>query len=196
MADIKQKSLLLPILLGLGALVVFLGFWLLSGYNRLVGLDEEVNRQFANIETQLQRRYDLIPNLVQSVQGAADFERNTFTEVTEARSAWQNAGSPDEKIAASNQLEGALGRLLVTFENYPQLQATQAFRDLNVQLEGTENRISVERTRYNETATQFNVAVRRFPTSIMAGIFGFDRRELFDATPGAENAPPVQFDFE
>lgn len=194
MADLKQRSLLLPVLLGLGALVVFLGIWLMQGYNRLVGLDEEVNRSFANIETQLQRRYDLIPNLVQTVQGAADFEQDTFTEVTQARSAWQNADSTDEKIAASNQLERGLGRLLVTFENYPQLQATQAFRDLQVQLEGTENRISVERTRYNESATQFNVAVRRFPTSLLAGIFGFERREVFDAVAGAEVAPEVQFD--
>lgn len=186
----------MPILLGLGVLVVFFLMWLMSGYNQLVSLDEQVNQQFANIETQLQRRYDLIPNLMQTVQGAADFEQNTFTEVTQARSQWQNAGSPDEKIAASNQLEGALGRLLVTFENYPQLQATQAFRDFMTQLEGTENRISVERTRYNETATLYNVATRRIPTSVLAGMFGFERHELFDAATGAETAPNVRFDFK
>jgi LemA protein len=192
MAD-KKKWLTIPVLL-IG-IVILLAVWLFSGYNRLVGLDEGVSKTFANIETQLQRRFDLIPNLQGIVEGAADFEQSTFTAVTQARNQFNAAGTTEGKIEAANQFESALSRLLVTFENYPQLQATQAFRDFMTQLEGTENRISVERTRYNEAATSYNTVIRRVPTNIIAGLFGFERHELYDAVAEADTAPQVEFDF-
>lgn len=182
-----------------GALVV-IGFWLMSVYNGLVTKDGEVQNAWAQVETEYQRRSDLVPQLVSTVQGAAEFEQETFTEVTEARSAWaETASDPnatiEEQMAATNAFDSALSRLLVTVEAYPELNATENFQTLQSQLEGGENRIAVARKDFNEVATTFNVAVRRFPTNIIAGMFGFEQYPLFESDEGAEDAPEVDFDF-
>jgi LemA protein len=176
------------------AVAAILVLWLWSGYNGLVTGREGVTASWAQVETQYQRRVDLVPNLVRTVKGAAAFEQETFTAITEARSRWQGSADRGERIAAAGQLESALGRLLVTVENYPQLQATQAFRDLMTQLEGTENRIAVARRDYNETVRVYNLRVKRFPGMILAGIFGFEAESFFEAAAGAENAPTVEFE--
>jgi LemA protein len=145
------------------------------------------------VETTYQRRVDLIPNLVSTVSGAADFEKSTITQVTEARTQWLSAGSIPDKVAAAQDLESAIARLLVTVEAYPQLQATQAFRDLMVQLEGTENRISEARRDFNDAVRAYNIAVKTFPRNLIAGFFGFSEEKPFEAAPGSEVAPKVDF---
>jgi LemA protein len=175
-----------------GVAVVFL-LWLWSGYNGLISSKANVEGQWAQVETQYQRRFDLIPNLTNTVKGAANFEQETFTAVTAARSQWQEATTRDQKVAAASGFDTALSRLLVTVEAYPQLQATQAFRDFMTQLEGTENRIAVARRDYNDAVQSYNVRVRSFPSNILAGMFGFGTEEMFKATEGASSAPSVQF---
>lgn len=192
------------------ALVIFVVLAGLAGcascgtYNGLVALDETVERSWADVETQYQRRADLIPNLVNTVRGAADFEQETLESVTAARSratsitiTADDLGDPrkmQEYMAAQQQLGQSLGRLLAVAENYPQLRATEAFRDLQAQLEGTENRINVARRDYNGAVQGYNTAVRRFPANLIAGVFGFDRRTPFEAEAGAEQVPEVNFD--
>jgi LemA protein len=190
--------------LGLGVLVIVV----LAGgsYNRLVRLSQEVNKQWAQVQNVYQRRADLIPNLVSTVSGAANFEKSTLTEVTAARASVgqvkvdpNSAPTDPAKLAefdrAQGQLSSALSRLLVVAERYPDLKATQNFRDLQAQLEGTENRISVERRNFNEAVQGYNSVVKSFPTMLYAGLFGFRERPYFAAAPGAENAPKVNFDF-
>lgn len=178
----------------LGFLVLLL-LWVWSAYNGLVTAQESVNGSWAQVETAYQRRMDLIPNLVNTVKGAANFEQETLTAVTEARTQWMGAqGNREAQIAAADQMEGALARLLVTIEAYPQLQSVAAFRDLMTQLEGTENRITVARRDYNDTVRGYNVRIRTFPTNVIAGLFGFPREEFFEALPGAETAPSVNFE--
>ncbi|HET6567999.1 MAG TPA: LemA family protein [Rhodothermales bacterium] len=172
-------------------------------YNSLVRADVQVTQAWADVETQYQRRADLIPNLVRTVQGAANFEKSTLESVIQARARATsvNVSADDlddpEKVRqfqeAQQQLSGALGRLLVVSEAYPQLQATQAFRDLQVQLEGTENRINIARRDYNAAVAQYNTSTRTFPENIIAGMTGFDQRTPFEAEAGAEKAPEVQF---
>ncbi len=174
--------------------VVLLGAWLAAGYNGLVTTHENVNAQWANVQGAYQRRMDLIPNLVNTVKGAANFEQETLQSVTEARTKWMGAGTRDEQIAAADQFDSALSRLLVTVEAYPQLKATAAFQDLMAQLEGTENRITTTRRDYTEAVQTYNVRVKRFPGSLLAGMFGFEEEKFFEAQPGAENAPPVNFE--
>lgn len=186
-----MKNKTLWIIVGIA---VLFGLWLWSGYNGLVTSAESVDASWAQVETQYQRRVDLIPNLVNTVKGAADFEQETFTAITEARSRWQTAPTRGDQIAAAGQMESALARLLVSVENYPQLQATQAFRDLMTQLEGTENRIGTARRDYNEEVRSYNVRVKRFPGNVLAGLFGYDAEEFFEAAEGAENAPTVDFE--
>lgn len=174
--------------------------WLVNSYNRLVTLDETVEQAWSQVEVQYQRRGDLIPNLISTVSGAADFEQTVITDVTEARSAWQNTASDpnaslNDRVEASSAYDSALSRLLVTVEAYPNLTATQGFRDLQVQLEGTENRIAVARADFNTTATEYNIVVRRVPMNIIAGLFGFDSQDLFASDAGNENAPEVEFEF-
>jgi LemA protein len=176
-----------------------------STYNELVGLDQKVEAQWAQVENVYQRRLDLVPNLVETVKGAAAFEKETFTAVTEARTRAAQATTagraPDDPAAlqkfqqAHEQLSGALSRLMVVVERYPDLKATQNFRDLQAQLEGTENRIAVERMRFNETAREFNSKRNTFPTVILASFFGarFKEKGYFRAEAGAEKAPKVQF---
>lgn len=166
----------------------------MGAYNSLVALDETAKTQFAQIEVQYQRRFDLIPNIVATVQGAANFEKSTLMGVTEARSAWAGAKNPDQKIAAANQFNSALSRLLVSVEAYPQLKATQAFMQLNDELSGTENRIQFARQKYNESVQQYNMKIRFFPGVIIAGMFGFGPKTLFESK--AEAAAPPKVDFE
>jgi len=174
-------------------------------YNSLVKLDQGVSAQWAQVENVYQRRADLVPNLVETVKGAADFEKSTYTAVTEARAKVgqmkidESVVSNPEAMAkfqqAQDELGSAIARLLVAVEAYPDLKATQNFRDLQTQLEGTENRITVERQRFNETAQAFNTKRQSFPTVLIAGIFGsrFAEKAYFKALPGAETAPKVQF---
>ena len=194
-------------LIVLAVLVAVVGFSCVGSYNKLVGLDQAVQGQWAQVENAYQRRADLVPNLVETVKGAAKFERETFTAVTEARAkvgqiSTQAPGQITTDPAAlerfgkaQEQLSSALSRLLVVSERYPELKATAAFRDLQVQLEGTENRITVERMRFNQLAQEFNTARNSFPTVIMAGLFGgrFAEKAYFKAQAGAATAPHVQF---
>lgn len=191
------------------ALVIILALVALGGcagcatYNSLVESEENVEQQWSNVETTYQRRADLIPNLVSTVRGAADFEQETLESVTEARARATSINLTAEDLddpeqvqqfqEAQSELGSALGRLLAVSENYPELRATEAFRDLQAQLEGTENRINVARRDYNEAVRQYNTQVRRFPNTIFASLFGFDRRVPFEAEAGAEEAPEVDF---
>jgi LemA protein len=187
-------------------IVLLVGFAGCAGcgtYNSLVQAQENVTRAWGDVETQYQRRADLIPNLVNTVRGAADFERETLESVTEARARATAINltaddlSDPERVRqyqeAQAQLGGALGRLLAVAENYPELRATEAFRDLQAQLEGTENRINVARRDYNQSVQAYNTQVRTFPAALFAGLFGFDTRTPFEADPGAEQAPTVEF---
>lgn len=184
----------LTILLVAVGLVVLAGIWFVSTSNRLVALQENVNTAWAQVETVLQRRFDLIPNLVATVKGYAQHEKELLEEVTRLRSQWGQARTPDEKAQVGSQLESALGRLIVVSENYPMLKADQGFRDLQVQLEGTENRVAVERQRYNDVVRTYNTAVRQFPASLVAGIRGFTTdKPYFEASPHAQEAPKVDF---
>lgn len=193
----KKKGLWIT--LGVVAVVVI---WCVSAYNGLVSKETTVDEAWANVETAYQRRSDLIPNLVNTVKGYAAHEAQTLQAVTSARA---NATSitidpstatPEEMekwMAAQDEVGKALGRLIAISESYPELKANENFRDLQVQLEGTENRISTERRKYNEVVKEYNVSVRRFPTNLVASIFGFDRKAMFEAQEGAEVAPVVQF---
>lgn len=184
------------------AVVAIIAIWAVSGYNSLVGMDENVSNQWANVETQYQRRADLIPNLVNTVKGYAAHEKETLEGVIAARSqATQIKVDPTdltpEKLAeyqkAQGQLATALGKLLAITENYPDLKANQNFLELQAQLEGTENRINVARKNFNDAAKAYNTTIRRFPKNILAGMFGFDKCAYFEAAKGAEQAPQVQF---
>lgn len=206
-----KKGVILFGCLGLVVFVALIGaVFLFSTYNRLVNLDENVTREWAQVENVYQRRFDLIPNLVRTVQGAADFERETLQNVIEARSrvgqvtttAAPGATLPENPQAfqqfaqAQDSLGSALSRLLVVVERYPELKANQNFLELQSQLEGTENRIAVERKRYNDAARELNAAIRRFPANLVAGMMGFERKQYFEATAGAEQAPEVGFEFD
>ncbi len=194
-----MKKWLLPIVLG-GIFIL----WSISGYNSIVGLRNNAETAWSKVESSYQRRNDLIGNLVKTVQGAADFEKSTLTEVINARAkATQttiNAGdiTPD-KIAQFQQaqqgLTGALSKLLVSVERYPELKANQNFLELQSQLEGTENRINVARDRYNDEVNKYDTKIDKFPGVFLAGIFGFDQMPRYKSDPGAENAPNVDFKF-
>ena len=196
-----------PVYIIVIGIVLVVGIALSSGfgtYNNLVAADESVTQSWADVESQYQRRLDLIPNLVSTVQGAASFESETLQAVVEARAKATSVnvsagdlGDPDKMasfLEAQESLSGALGRLLMVTENYPDLRATESFRDLSAQLEGTENRISTARRDYNATIADYNLSVRKFPASIVAGFTGFERKVPFEAQPGAEKAPNVSFE--
>ncbi|MCX7878817.1 MAG: LemA family protein [Ignavibacteria bacterium] len=189
-------------------LTLLVGFTIISsgcGYNTLVSLDETVNQAWAQVENQYQRRADLIPNLVNTVKAYAEFEKDVLTEVTEMRSKVNEVKitpddlSDEEKFRkfqqAQDELSGSLSRLLVVVENYPQLKANENFIQLQAQLEGTENRIAVERKKYNEAVQEYNTTVKRFPTLITAKIFGFKEKQYFQSAPGTDKVPDVKFDF-
>jgi LemA protein len=193
----NNKWIVPGVLIGIVLIVVI---WAWSGFNSLVRTDEELSKSWANVETAYQRRADLIPNLVNTVKGYADFEKSTLLEVTNARaSATQikvdpsNPESFKKFEAAQNQVSSSLSKLLVVVEKYPDLKANQSFLNLQTQLEGTENRISVERRKYNEAVQSYNVNIRRFPRNILASMFGFDKKPYFESKAGSENAPEVKF---
>jgi LemA protein len=175
------------------------------GYNSLVQMDEQVNQAWAQVENQYQRRADLIPNLVNTVKGYADFEKGVLTEVTELRSQVgqiklsANDLTDEDKFKkfqdTQDKLSSALSRLLVVSENYPQLKANENFLQLQAQLEGTENRIAVERMKFNQAVQEYNTSIRRFPTLITAKLFGFKEKQYFKSAPGSDKVPGVNFDF-
>lgn len=171
--------------------VVLIGSAFGGYYNSFVSKQQAVDGQWAQVETQYQRRFDLIPNLVGSTKGILKQEQKVFGDIAEARKGYAGARTTDAKVAAANQVESALSRLLVIVENYPQLKSDETVRDLMAQLEGTENRISVERRRYNEEVQSYNTSVKRLPGAFFAGIFGFDEKAYFKSVKGAEGAPKV-----
>ncbi|MGY6558825.1 MAG: LemA family protein [Nitritalea sp.] len=196
-----MKKALIPILILVG-LGLFVYSTAVRTYNSLVTIEEDINGKWAEVETQYQRRADLIPNLVNTVRGFADFERETLTGVVEARAKATGITLNADQLtpenlanfqAAQDQLSGALSRLLVSVERYPELKANQNFLELQAQLEGTENRISVARRNFNQSVQQFNGNIRTFPNNMIAGFFGLERKGYFEASAGAEQAPTVTF---
>ena len=186
------KTLL--IVFGILIILILIPYSYLKGtYNSLVTMDESVKAAWAQVENQLQRRYDLIPNYVETVKGYAAHEKEVFVKVTEARSRVGGATGINEKIKANNQLSSALSRLLLVVERYPDLKANTNFIRLQDELAGTENRISVERRRFNETVKVYNIKVRSFPTNIIAGMFGFEKAAFFEVPKERQEAPKVKF---
>lgn len=175
------------------AIAAVLVLWVWFSYNSFVGLNESVDNRWAQVETQYQRRFDLIPNLVATVQGIAGQERQVFTALAEARTRYAGARAVEDKVKAANEVETALARLLVIVENYPQLRSAESFQQLMVQLEGAENRIGVERGRFNDRVQALNVKVKKFPGNLVASLFGFKERTYFQAAAGAETPPKVNF---
>lgn len=199
----KKGCLITIIIVGFLTLVVLgIVLWGTKVYNRMVTMNEGVTSQWGNVETAYQRRSDLIPNFVNTVKGAANFEQTTLTQVIEARSKATSVTIDPTKMTAENmqqfqqaqgQVSSALSRLMVVVEQYPVLKATQNFRDLQVELEGTENRISVERRKFNEVALSYNTYIKRFPQNFLAGMSGFQAKPYFEAVEGAEKTPEVKF---
>jgi len=194
----KNKKLITIGIIGL--LIFIVVIWAVRGYNSLVTTEENLTKNWANVESAYQRRLDLIPNLVSTVKGYADFEKSTLIEVTNARKQVTevkvDANDPNsfkQFEAAQNNLSNSLSRLLVVVEKYPDLKANQSFLDLQRELAGTENRINVERRKYNDAVQLYNINLRRFPRNMLAGMFGFDKKTYFEAKPGAENVPEVKF---
>lgn len=175
------------------AVILVIAIPIIGSYNSLVNLEQTVNKAESNIDTQLQRRSDLIPNLVNTVKGYASQEKDIFTDIANARSKLAGATSVTEQADADSQLSNALSRLLVVVERYPDLKSNQNFRDLSVQLEGTENRIAVARQDYNTAVTNYNAKRRRFPTTIISSLFGFQEKPLYKASAGATDVPSVDF---
>lgn len=190
------------VLIVIAAVVLILFFWVKGMYNSMVRMDENVSQAWAQVENVYQRRSDLIPNLVATVKGYAEHESSTLEAVVEARAKATQANVDPSRLSeeelanfmnAQNDLGTAIGRLLVSVERYPDLKANQNFLELQAQLEGTENRIAVERKKFNEAARNYNVAIRRFPNNIFAGMFGFEKKGYFEASEGADQAPVVSF---
>ncbi len=178
------------IVLGVIAIIVVY-FW--SSYNGLISTNESVDTQWAQVETQYQRRFDLIPNLVESVKGIMAQEQAVFGALAEARSRYAGATNNNDKARAAGELEGALSRLLVVMEAYPQLKSSENVLSLQNELAGTENRVSVERKRYNDAVRNYNLNVKRFPKNLIASLFGFGEKTYFESVEGSENAPKVDF---
>jgi LemA protein len=188
--------------IGLLAVIAVIAIWLVSVYNGMVGLDEGVNTAWANVETQYQRRADLIPNLVNTVKGYAQHEQETFEAVVNARSKATSISIDPSNVTpeklqefqqAQGELASALGRLIAISESYPDLKASEQFKELQAQLEGTENRINVARTNFNKEAQKYNTTIRTFPRNLFAGMLGFTQRAYFEAEAGANQAPKVEF---
>lgn len=174
------------------AVIVILALWIVGSYNNFISLSGQIDGQWAQVEVQYQRRFDLIPNLVASVKGIFNQERAVFDAIARSRTQYGNAKSVDEKAQAAGQVESALARLLVVVENYPQLRSSANVTQLMDELAGTENRISVERRRYNDLVRDYNIAIKRFPGNMFASLFGFGERHLFEAVSGNGEAPKVQ----
>lgn len=181
------------ILIGIVIILVFVVLYGFSTYNSLITLNVSADTQWKQVEVDYQRRFDLIPNLVESVKGIMKQEQAVFTAIADARTKYSGATSVSEKARAAGEVESALGRLLAVVENYPQLKSSETVQTLMSQIEGSENRISVERMRFNDTVKSYNLKVMRFPSSIIASITGFVERDYFNAEVGAEKAPKVQF---
>ena len=186
----KKSTIILVSILGI---VVVLGLWLFSIRNGFVTMEETINADWAQVENQLQRRYDLIPNLVNTVKGYAKHESGVFTAIADARAKLGGAKSPSEKMAASQNLESAISRLLMVVENYPNLKADQQYTRLMDELAGTENRLSVERRKYNESVQLFNSTIRRVPQNIVASLFHFEKKDYFKVEEKAKETPKVEF---
>ncbi len=185
----KLKSGTTIFLIGL----VVLGMWLMGSYNGLVQKDQAVDAQWSHVEAQYQRRYDLIPNLVEAAKGFLDQEQEILETIAMARQGYAGAQTVEEKAEASNQVESALSRLLVIIENYPELKSNETIAQVMDELAGTENRVSVERMRYNDLAREYNVQAKSFPTMLIAGMFGFSEKAYFEADVAAQSAPQVDF---
>ena len=183
-----KKSLIVIIVI-----VLLLGGLLIGSYNGMVSKREAVDTAYSNLDVTLQRRADLIPNLVNTVKGYTSHETAAIEQVTNARTKYLNSSSTDEKIEANNEISKALSNLLVVVENYPDLKASTNFTQLSDELSGTENRIAVERNKFNEVAKVYNTEIRRFPNNILAGMFGFEKKPYFTASEGADKAPEVNF---
>lgn len=201
-----MKKALIAIIVVVAVLLIIVGKGI-STYNNIIALEEGVKTQWAQVENTYQRRFDLIPNLVSTVQGEANFEKSTLTEVIDMRSRMGGTVKLDESLMndeaalkrfqeVQGNLSGALQRLMAVSENYPDLKSNKSFQELRVQLEGAENRIAVERKRYNETVKEFNTTIRQFPTNLVAGFAGASPKALFSADAGASSAPKVQFDIK
>lgn len=189
-------------LIGIIVAIVIIGGWAISAYNGMIGVEEETTTALANVQSTYQRRADLIPNLVETVKGYASHEQETLEGVVAARSKATSINLDAESLtpekmkqfqAAQGELSTALGRLIAIQENYPDLKANENFHDLQVQLEGTENRINEARNKYNSAVQQYNLKIRRFPNSLLSGLFGFEKMQKFEAEVGAEKAPQVKF---
>lgn len=176
---------------GIVVIALLVGLWFFGTYNHIVSLEQDVATKQANIEAQYQRRVDLIPNVVATVKGTAGFEQETLTQLTQLRSQWQT--QPEQRIETANQIESILSKLLVIAENYPDLKSTEAYRDLIVELEGTENRISFARTEYNDSVRKYNTTIKQVPGNFVSGFYGFKEKTYFESKSGAENAPSVDF---
>ena len=181
------------VLLVIGVIILGIIIFAISGYNSLVKMEEEVNSAFSNIDTNLQRRADLIPNLVSTVKGFASHETEVINSVTEARAKLAGASTVEEKANANSELTSALNRLMVVVENYPDLKSSENFRQLADELAGTENRIAVARRDYNDMVKKYNSQRMKFPTNILAGMFGFESKEYFEASDNASEVPNVEF---
>lgn len=180
-------------LIVVGLILALIGFSLMGTYNSLVTQSQNVDNQWSQVETQYQRRFDLIPNLVEATKGIFNQEQEVFGKLAEARQGYAGAQTPSEKAQAAGELESALSRLLVIVENYPELRSTETVASLMDELAGTENRVSVERKRYNDEVKTFNTQVKRFPTNLIASMFGFNEKAYFEAVEQAQEAPKVDF---
>ncbi len=182
----------------IAAAIILISLWLGSIYNNFVTLEVKVEQAWSDVEVQYQRRADLVAELLGIVEGAADFEKSTLLEVTSARTNWlnaQNEGDINMEIEAATAFDSALSRLLVTVEAYPTLTATEGFKNFQVEMAGTENRIAIAREDYNSVVSEYSLATRRFPGSVLAKLFGFDTVDLFESNAGTETAPTLEFDF-
>ncbi len=188
-----KKGLLITLIV-IVAILAIGGFTIASTYNNMLAKGEEVDGKFANIDTQLQRRADLIPNLVNTVKGYAKQEQDIINSVTDARSKLAGASSVEDKSNANTELTNALNRLLVVVENYPDLKSSQNYIQLSDELAGTENRISVARKNYNDAVKEYNLSIKKFPANIIAGMFGFEKKPYFEASEGSKDVPEVKFD--
>jgi len=187
----KEKPFYFKPWLWVLVIVAVITVWFIGTYNSLVVLNQAVNNQWAQVQTQYQRRIDLIPNLVNTAKGYMQFEKSLLEQITSLRSQWMGAATVDDKVRFGNSLDTALGRLLAVFENYPNLKSDTAVANLMDELAGTENRIAVERMRFNDRVRDYNTAIKLFPTNAIAGMFGFKERPYFQAQPGSEIVPKV-----